>query len=99
MQAGYLDFICPMDYTQNDQAFVNLVTSQLNLVRGRIPVYPGIGQWRLSDDRTVGQIHHARAAGASGFTVFNLSEESINSAVKAIGRGASRRKATTPHRK
>ena len=57
-----------------------LVKNQLGLVEGRIPVYPGIGQWRLSDDRTVGQIHHARALGADGFTIFNLSRSSAESA-------------------
>ena len=56
IKAGYLDFVCPMDYTQSDLGFVGLVTSQLQLVDGRIPLYPGIGQWRLTDDRTVGQI-------------------------------------------
>ncbi len=99
IKAGYLDFVCPMDYTQNDQAFINLVTNQLKLVGGRIPVYPGIGQWRLTDDRTVGQIHLARQLGAAGFTIFNLSAESIGSAVPAIGLGVGRQKATTPHRK
>ncbi len=95
VEAGYLDFICPMDYTENDQAFVNLVTSQLEYVDGRIPVYPGIGQWRLSDDRTVGQIHYAQQLGAPGFTIFNLTAQSIQSAVAVIGRGPGRERART----
>ncbi len=97
VREGLLDFVCPMDYTQNDQAFVDLVRNQLRLVDGRIPIYPGIGQWRLSADRTVGQIYLARQLGASGFTLFNLSPESIDSAVPAVGLGVGREKATPPH--
>ncbi|MFW6168896.1 MAG: glycoside hydrolase family 10 protein, partial [Planctomycetota bacterium] len=90
VDAGYLDFICPMDYTQNDQDFINLLSHQLELVDGRIPVYPGISQWRLTADRTVGQIHHARRLGAPGFTLFNLTRESIQSAVPAVDLGVGR---------
>ncbi len=86
-----------MDYSQSDLGFVGLVTNQLKLVDGRIPLYPGIGQWRLSDDRTVGQIFLARQLGAAGFTMFDLSRDSITSAVPAIGRGAGKEKAVPPH--
>ena len=73
------------------------MTNQLKLVGGRIPVYPGIGQYRLADDRTVGQIFLARELGAAGFTMFDLSRESIGTAVPAIGLGAGRQKATPSH--
>jgi len=99
VKAGYLDFVCPMDYTQSDLNFIGLVSDQLRLVDGRIPVYPGIGQWRLSDDRTVGQIYHARRLGTRGFTVFDLSPSSIHSAVPAIGIGVGKQPAVPAHRK
>jgi len=99
IKAGLLDFVCPMDYTQSDLEFENLVVNQLKLVGGRIPVYPGIGAWRLSPDRTVGQIYHARRLGTAGFTIFNLTEGSITSHVPAIGVGAGAEKAVPPHRK
>jgi uncharacterized lipoprotein YddW (UPF0748 family) len=98
IKAGYLDFVCPMDYTESDLSFIGLVTNQLKLVDGRIPIYPGIGQYRLTDDRTVGQIFHARQLGAAGFTMFDLSRESISSAVPAIGLGVGKEKATPPHK-
>jgi uncharacterized lipoprotein YddW (UPF0748 family) len=97
VRAGWLDFVCPMDYTQSDPGFSGLVENQLRLVDGRIPLYPGIGQWRLSDDRTVGQIWLARQLGASGFTMFDLSRDSIATAVRAIGAGAGRQPAKVPH--
>ena len=98
VKAGYLDFICPMDYTQSDPDFIGTVRNQLDLIGDRIPVYPGIGQFRLSDDRTVGQIHHARALGADGFTIFNLDRGSAGTAVPAIGLGVGREQAQPPHR-
>ncbi len=98
IKAGYLDFVCPMDYTESDLGFIGLVTNQLKLVDGRIPVYPGIGQYRLTDDRTVGQIFHARQLGAAGFTMFDLNRESIGSAVRAIGCGVGKERAVPPHR-
>jgi uncharacterized lipoprotein YddW (UPF0748 family) len=97
IKAGYLDFVCPMDYTQSDQHFIELVNSQLDLVADRIPIYPGIGQWRLTKDRTVGQIHLARELGANGFTMFDLTSESIRTAVPAVGQGVGTLKTTPPH--
>jgi len=97
VKAGYLDFICPMDYTQSDPNFIGLVTNQLRLVDGRIPVYPGIGAFRLTPDRVVGQIHHARSLGAAGFTVFNLDAGSAGSVLPAVALGAGSERAVPPH--
>jgi hypothetical protein len=69
----------------------------LQLVDRRIPIYPGIGQWRLPDDRTIGQIFHARRLDADGFTIFNLNREAAESIVPAIGRGVGQQKALPPH--
>lgn len=99
VEAGYLDFLCPMDYTQSDMHFVGLVENQLRLVDGRIAVYPGIGAWRLTEDRTVGQIYLARSLGAAGFTIFNLTEEAAASVVPAVALGAGTERAVPPHAK
>ncbi|WP_197231952.1 glycoside hydrolase family 10 protein [Novipirellula artificiosorum] len=98
IKAGYLDFVCPMDYTQSDLSFIGLVSNQLKLVNGRIPIYPGIGQWRLPNDRVVGQIYHARALGAAGFTIFDLSHGSAETFVPTVGLGVGRNPALPPHR-
>lgn len=101
VQAGYLDFLCPMDYTESDLAFEVLVSNQLKLVAGRVPVYPGIGatasRSALSPDRVVGQIQLARQLGAAGFTVFNLSERTAAEILPAVGLGAGARPAIPPH--
>lgn len=102
IRAGYLDFVCPMDYTGSDERFQELVKNQLQLVAGRIPVYPGIGatasRVTLSDDRVVGQIHHARALGAQGFTIFNFHAATARDILPGVGLGAGQRLARPPHR-
>ncbi len=76
IKAGYLDFVCPMDYTESDAAFTGLVRNQTKLAEGRMPVYAGIGATSSSStlmpDRVVGQIHLARSLGAAGFVIFNF---------------------------
>ena len=102
IKAGWLDFVCPMDYTESDLSFASLVENQLKLVGGRIPVYPGIGatasRSALSADRVVGQIHHARSLGAAGFTVFEFNPRTAQSIIPGVGLGAGARKAVPPHR-
>jgi len=88
---GHLDFLCPMNYTNNDKAFASLVKNQVRLVGGRVPIYPGIGATssssNLTADRVLGQIGIARSLGAAGFTIFNLSPETAEKIVPAVGRG------------
>jgi uncharacterized lipoprotein YddW (UPF0748 family) len=103
VKAGYLDFLCPMDYSESDAEFAALVRSQIKLVGGRVPVYPGIGATAshagLTPDRVAGQIHYARALGARGFTIFNLDRGTAESVVPAVGCGAGTRRAVPSHRK
>jgi len=101
IEAGYLDFVCPMDYTSSDMQFAALVADQIELVKGRIPIYPGIGatasRSTLSADRVVGQIYHARRLGASGFTIFNFSRSTTQSIIPGVGLGAGAERALPPH--
>lgn len=99
--AGYLDFICPMDYTTDDQAFVRLVRNQTEQIGGRIPLYPGIGATAtgiaMTPDRVAGQIHWARSLGAAGWTIFDFDSGTAASIVPGIGLGAGARRVDTPH--
>lgn len=98
IRAGWLDFVCPMDYTQDDARFRALVSNQMELVDGAIPLYPGIGAWRLATpDRVVGQISIARELGADGFTIFNLDEQTPQLLLGELGIGPGREPAETPH--
>ena len=102
VKSGYLDFICPMDYTNNNSAFAALVTSQIELVGGRIPIYPGIGATAsrsgLSADRVAGQIHDARSLGSDGFTIFNLSRGTAEEILPGVALGATSQPAVLPHK-
>jgi uncharacterized lipoprotein YddW (UPF0748 family) len=42
IKAGWLDFVCPMDYTNSDPAFRGLVENQLNLIGGRASSRRGV---------------------------------------------------------
>lgn len=103
IKAGYLDFVCPMDYQESDLAFSSLVENQLRLVEGRIPVYPGIGaaasRSLLTPDRVVGQVFHARRLGAAGFTIFDFQPRTVSTIIPGVGLGAGAQQAVPPHRR
>ena len=102
IRAGYLDFVCPMDYTDQNEQFAGWVRQQLKLAGGRIPVYPGIGATAsssgLSADGVVGQIHAARSLRAGGFSIFNFDRATSASIVPGVGLGVGRSPAVPPHR-
>jgi uncharacterized lipoprotein YddW (UPF0748 family) len=99
IKAGYLDFVCPMDYATSDLQFVNLVSKQIKQIGSRVPIYPGIGAWRLgSADRVAAQIYHARRLGAGGFTIFNLDEGAARTLLPGIAAGPGAQRAVPPHR-
>jgi len=99
---GYVDFLCPMDYTDSDAAFVKLIRRQRRVVGPAFPLYPGIGatasRSRLDPERVLGQIHLARREGMRGFTIFNLNATTLPSIGPAFRAGAGARPAVPPHR-
>ncbi|MGA2255417.1 MAG: family 10 glycosylhydrolase [Thermoguttaceae bacterium] len=96
VKAGYLDFICPMDYSASDDAFADLVASQVYFVGGRVPIYAGIGATAVNPPMTapqvLRQIEKARSLGASGFSIFNLDGKTIETLVPEVGKGLKRAK-------
>lgn len=76
VEKGYMDFVCPMNYTPDTQAFLNLIKKQLQLPRTRGKIYPGIGvtasESRLTPDRVIDQIMTLRQLGVNGFMLFDL---------------------------
>ena len=102
VKAGYLDFVCPMDYTADDAELASLVRSQAKLIGGRVPLYVGIGATatglHLTPDQVANQIITARSLGASGFSIFNFSPQTAAAIIPAVGQGAGSRRALPPHR-
>jgi len=68
-----INFVCPMNYTSNLQAFQALLDAQKALPQAH-RIYPGIGlsssQSQLSPDQTTAQLIRIQNAGFSGFVLF-----------------------------
>lgn len=75
---GWVDFLCPMDYTPSTAFFRSTYRNQLKaLVGSRAKFYPGIGLSCWPDDGTdamklAKHIQALRKDGVEGFTVFNF---------------------------
>ncbi len=99
---GYVDFLCPMDYTDDDEKYIDWITTQKSLLPEGFPLYPGIGvslrNKTQSADRVVGQIHSNREVGTGGYTIFNLNESTLQSVTTGLSQGAGETKAIPPHR-
>ena len=89
IDSGYLDFVCPMDYTDNNDRFTNMVTNQIKVANNRIPLYPGIGASApgLSPDQVAMQAHIARTLGVSGFIIFNYDLTVATNVLPALFKG------------
>lgn len=100
-KAGYIDFVCPMNYTEDDTYFTDLLENQLALMPKDVAIYPGIGATSsnslLKADAVIGQIHLARFLGASGWAIFDYSSNISNTILPAIQIGVGRLKSTPPH--
>jgi uncharacterized lipoprotein YddW (UPF0748 family) len=89
-ERGYLDFVCPMDYTASDAQFGNWVKHQRTWA-GAVPCYPGIGAWVLTPDRVIGQIQITRQHATKGFVVFNYDASAAQDLLPQLGRGITRK--------
>jgi uncharacterized lipoprotein YddW (UPF0748 family) len=73
IEAGYLDFVCPMNYEGDDAKFTDLVRMQVAATKNRTPLYIGIGAHKLSGpEQLARQIQASRDLGADGYVVFQL---------------------------
>jgi uncharacterized lipoprotein YddW (UPF0748 family) len=90
---GFLDFVCPMDYTPSNAAFAAMVQRQVGW-SGKVPCYPGIGvsTWASPDPvRTIAQIETARRLGCRGFTIFEYGAAEANDLLPLLGLGITRK--------
>ena len=91
---GYLDFVCPMDYTPHTGTFERMVARQV-VWAGRVPCYPGIGLSTWGDPadvcKVIAQINAARRLGAKGFTIFNYGPAAAADVLPMLGKGVTRK--------
>lgn len=87
---GYLDFVCPMDYTPSNRNFENMVAQQVQWA-GKVPCYPGIGvsasSSRFGVDRLIEQIVITRQYRTGGFTIFNYGVSESQDLLPLLGLG------------
>jgi len=70
---GYLDFLCPMDYTDRVDVLRSKLQPQVAAIEGAVPIYAGLGVSPTRSATAVNlsqQIQLARELGADGFLVF-----------------------------
>ena len=100
-KSGYVDFVCPMNYTEDTGYFTELLTNQLALMPKDVAIYPGIGATAsnslLTPDAVVEQIYLSRDLGASGWTIFDYSLDISEAVLPAFTMGVTKRKAKPPH--
>lgn len=82
---GYLDFLCPMNYTDSNVEFKVFVTNNLAEVKRRIPVYPGIYVYTFAG--VVEQIQIARTLGADGFIIFHYTTDTARDIFPNLAKG------------
>jgi uncharacterized lipoprotein YddW (UPF0748 family) len=91
---GYLDFVCPMDYTHFNTQFENMVAEQVQWA-GRVPCYPGLGvsvaPERFGPDRVIEQIGITRRYQTHGFVIFNYSVRESRDLLPMLGMGVTRK--------
>jgi len=89
-EKGYLDFVCPMNYTPNVAQFRAMTRHQQEWA-GNVPCYPGIGLsvWPERNDicRIIEQINVTRQLKTGGFTVFNYAEPEARVILPMLGKG------------
>ena len=100
-KAGYIDFVCPMNYTADSGYFTELLTNQLALMPKEVAVYTGIGATAsnslLTPDAVVEQIYLSRNLGASGWTIFDYSVNISEAVLPALRMGVTKSKAQPSH--
>ncbi len=91
---GYLDFVCPMDYTPINSRFENMVAQQVQWA-GRTPCYPGLGVSASSShfgvDRAIEQINITRRYQTHGFVIFNYGVKESTELLPMLGMGITRK--------
>jgi len=93
-EKGWVDFVCPMDYTPSNRRFENIVSQQVGWA-GRVPCYPGIGVSASSSkfdvDQLIEQITITRRYQTRGFTIFNYSVTESRDLLPLLGLGITSR--------
>ncbi len=76
VDAGYVDFICPMNYATDPTMFAKRLAEERALVNGRVPIYAGIGAYKLSMGNQLRPlVAAAQRGGANGWVLFSYDDQ------------------------
>ena len=93
-ERGWLDFVCPMDYTESETGYDSWIRQQKTWA-GPAGLVPGIGitssRTTLAPDATVRQIEITRRHETQGFILFNYGEREAREIIPALGLGPTKR--------
>ena len=101
VKAGQIDFVCPMNYTNSNEDFTEMVRDQVRIIDGRIPLYSGIGvkssKSELTAEQVLEQIRISRSLGADGFVLFSFNDKTAETIIPAIGKTLKPKRVPAPH--
>jgi uncharacterized lipoprotein YddW (UPF0748 family) len=93
-ERGWLDFVCPMNYTESEAGYENWIRQQKQWA-GPAGLVPGIGitssHTTLAPDATVRQIEITRRYETQGFILFNYGEREAKEIIPTLGLGPTKR--------
>jgi uncharacterized lipoprotein YddW (UPF0748 family) len=93
-ERGWLDFVCPMNYTESEAGYENWIRQQKQWA-GPAGLVPGIGitssHTTLAPDATVRQIEITRRYETQGFILFNFGEREAKEIIPTLGLGPTKR--------
>jgi len=73
---GLMDFICPMNYSTDNEIHKTKIQGQMKLIGDSVPIYDGIGRkssaGEITPKQMIRQAEDALEAGAKGITIFHL---------------------------
>ena len=92
---GYLDFVCPMDYTPSNARFEDMVSQRRCNGRARRPVLSGLGRQFISSsrfgaDRAIEEINITRQNNTHGFVIFNYGTNECAELLPKLASGITR---------
>lgn len=91
VRQGYVDFVCPMNYTATSSKFMDWYQKQTAYPGIRGKLFAGIGitslECRLNAVQTIDQISRLRRAGAQGFTLFEANPTLASDVLPYLGMG------------
>jgi uncharacterized lipoprotein YddW (UPF0748 family) len=89
VREGLVDFVCPMNYSEDPSHFDGLLRRQVAAARSPSKIVTGIGvssgESSLTPDRVIHQVELARRRGVRGFCLFDLDAQLEDSVLPLLG--------------